>query len=1147
MTRQIGQILPWVRRIPRWAWIIAATLCTAWLTASTAEYFLDVERYKPELVQALEQSLGLPSQIGHLDLVFFPEPSISVQKIKIGSEKLMASADLLRLRFNWRGLLKRKIEIDQIDISGLECVLPPDWNELRARLSDLRFSPPTASAGTGIGIGLRHIQGRGVRIRRGDSTETLALCRFDVYDPLSDHTVVSFDAQTPFLGDTARTNGSLQIVSDAEEKKVSGTADIRAIDSTRLINNVAIPQGEISARLNVVPSRLSALHAEFTGEISPSDPTAPYANTLPATFSGNVWCVNGVWTFNDLRFVSPAGSAEADVTRYTDGTVACRMARASLSEEGIRTLSAQFPLAVLQPRPSEQTRAEASDLLLSYRSGEQAYVYDGTFRIEGIDWVTKDGGVVFPSTLMYGKIQNNELILENLESSGTRFSGTIMPDWHQETFAIDLSGTVQINPTILHALGAPKSMADLEGIATIEHLTAVVGENMPFTESLYAKGSFSQGALGVTIGETKETLSEIEGTFELTKTHLVFHAKTRTVHFGELAGEGTYEFNKHAGQGTLKGDLAAVDIRTFFSETTARTLTQVFQEYGASEIDIEAHFPPQPGSLGELHVQRRGKPVLSADLRIDRASDTWRLDALELLAEPSAEAFRPFIPAQVTVTGAVPIHVVKRSGVPEFSISANLDSCSFQTPQGIKKNRGIPLSTILKGDISDEQGWKVNTLEVRGWNTSAQGKIANGRIVFEPFDVDIADFRSAIPETFQLGGKARVSLETNPLQVTLAFTSLRAVLSGRSQLECPSGILQYDSTGTFRIEDAELRATDVDCRLRIEGTATHWKGTLQGKTLRAETASTLWQDIVQSWQDSAEPPPDKSQKSTGSLFVDLDHFFYRRGRFDDVHAEILVEPSLIDIRNIKARPYSGSVTGSIDITRPATNEVRQVRLDLQVEGAPARIIDEIAFLEPRSFTGTFNGAILLGFPVVSDANPLNGATGMIEFDAQNGSYGKLGMTTRLLSALRATEIFRLRIPSFRDEGLVYDTSAGTAEFRNGVMTLHTFEAKNSSFQLTAGGTIDFPRNRTDLVAEVALLGAVTGPMESVGLRGTAQTIRNYSSLRFTVTGPPTEPVVRPTTGPVVNKVIDTVRSSERTLRGVLQDTAREALRGIFGR
>ncbi|MFO7976766.1 MAG: AsmA-like C-terminal region-containing protein, partial [Candidatus Hydrogenedentota bacterium] len=211
------------------------------------------------------------------------------------------------------------------------------------------------------------------------------------------------------------------------------------------------------------------------------------------------------------------------------------------------------------------------------------------------------------------------------------------------------------------------------------------------------------------------------------------------------------------------------------------------------------------------------------------------------------------------------------------------------------------------------------------------------------------------------------------------------------------------------------------------------------------------------------------------------------------------------------------------------------------------------FSTPRGLKGLTTGTVDITAPFGGGVNPTNGATGNIEFVSRDGTLGSMGIATKILTVLRTTEIIRLRMPPTKDEGIAFDTCAGTATLESGFMTLDEFSLLSPTLAMAAEGTIDFPRDSTDMYVDVHFLQMATQVLDIVKLGQIADQIRKQASYRLHVTGPPTDPKIsvqglttgQGITGPVTDTAKDAAKTGQEAVVDVIKGSA-DLLRGILG-
>lgn len=219
--------------------------------------------------------------------------------------------------------------------------------------------------------------------------------------------------------------------------------------------------------------------------------------------------------------------------------------------------------------------------------------------------------------------------------------------------------------------------------------------------------------------------------------------------------------------------------------------------------------------------------------------------------------------------------------------------------------------------------------------------------------------------------------------------------------------------------------------------------------------------------------------------------------------------------------------------------------DLTLNQANAKIIDDIAFEKPRNIAGAFTGTVNLTVPLAEGVPPTHGADGLIQLEGADGTFGQLGIATKLLTVLRATEVVQLRLPSLKDKGLAFDTCAIDVTLTNGLLEVQTMNMRNPTMSVVADGNINFAKDETNLTFRVSLLGAVTGLMEVVGLGEAAKEVRESAGFVLAATGPIESPKVSVTQSPAAGAIKGTVKGGA-AVGEALTEKAGEAIKGLLG-
>lgn len=111
-------------KIPRWAKILGILLVIVILIGLALPYLLDVERYKPQIIAAIEKETGRKATIGTMRARFIPSVGFTIENVVLGSpasfgDNPLLSVEKIKGSLAWGPLLRREFQL-----SGIELVRP---------------------------------------------------------------------------------------------------------------------------------------------------------------------------------------------------------------------------------------------------------------------------------------------------------------------------------------------------------------------------------------------------------------------------------------------------------------------------------------------------------------------------------------------------------------------------------------------------------------------------------------------------------------------------------------------------------------------------------------------------------------------------------------------------------------------------------------------------------------------------------------------------------------------------------------------------------------------------------------------------------------------------------------------------------------
>jgi len=132
-----------MKKIPRWAFWTLGIVGVLVVVALILPYFLDVDRYRPQIISLVEKETGRKLTIGKIRARLFPRVALVVEEIALGhpagfAEGNFLSAEAVRANLAWGPLFRREFQLSSIEIISPKLALLEDD---RGRTS-YDFTPP---------------------------------------------------------------------------------------------------------------------------------------------------------------------------------------------------------------------------------------------------------------------------------------------------------------------------------------------------------------------------------------------------------------------------------------------------------------------------------------------------------------------------------------------------------------------------------------------------------------------------------------------------------------------------------------------------------------------------------------------------------------------------------------------------------------------------------------------------------------------------------------------------------------------------------------------------------------------------------------------------------------------------------------------
>jgi len=710
--------------------------------------------------------------------------------------------------------------------------------------------------------------------------------------------------------------------------------------------------------------------------------------------------------------------------------------------------------------------------------------------------------------------------------------GTVKPDWAGNRYAVELRGSVQLEHPQVTALLPTGMVEDLRGAVAVDRLSGTFEPGKGLPADLVAEGSLKEIQASLTTSAYADRFTSGAGHFTARPEAIEVDVRAESAKLGPVACAGAYTFASRMWHGSVSCDVARAAAAVLTSPAQQAWAAPALEAYRDAAFDVDLGLSPPPVERVTVKAARRGSPKLDASVEFLLRQGQWGLGAVDATGEIPAGVATALLRPAIQAAGTATVGFRRAAGEPTFLVQADLAACSIGLGPYLRKRLGDPLSIQVDGRATPGRGWKPGAVSVAYGGMTVPLVIEGDRFLAKDLDLDLRRLTGLLPEGAAAQGRLRGLVATNPRALDLQFDQAAFALSPELAIDAITGDLAY-ADGQWTCRDLALRGANSDFRVTgalLEG---QWRGRLSGKQVDLNALQAMMKAIPSAPKQEEDVTASGFQPPeglTGELDVEVGTLFFRRGRLDQVQAHVSADRQAIRVRDLRCRPYTGAATGWVELTELWPPPGGRMRFDLELDSVDARILDEIVFTDPRHFRGTLSGRAQFDVPMGDTKQTLAGATGRAVFAAEKGSFGKLGFTTKLLTVLRATEVFRLRAPSLKDEGLTYDTCHGSLSMQDGFMTLEGVRLARPSYTMEGAGTIDFPHDATTVDVRVTFLEGMRGIMQHVPVLGEAAA--KVTGLMLTVRGSPYDPVIR---GQRMQRTGEQVNQTEEATVEIIQD------------
>lgn len=1225
----------------RWRYGIAAAVLAVVTIAgvNAVNRIVDIERYRPKIVEALAHATGMPVTFGRIGVRFLPTPGIKIRDLAIGSGDCHLLIRRASASLRLASLAQRRIAISQVTLSDVSVVLPKDLAALRGLV------PPSGTPGATSSLespqfDIDGLYIHGGEIRHGEGGPLLAT--FDgVARTLTAETIpVRITAQIPAWGTDTRFVAE-GVVAPSQGPAIQGSISLRGLALAALASRpelgTAVADASVALHVSGMQRTVAELACSITG--------APHA-ALNGSLSATAWWQDGALTVNDIQWASTGIAVAGDLTWNPPRQVACRVAKADADASALAALAALWHNDTYRVRPRKNAALAIREVMAGMNPDGEMRLAQGTFTLNGIDCLSADGHRLLAGVHTQISVEEGVVHINELAAEGLTLTGIVHPDWHTRSLAVEGGGSITLAPTWLTLVPAAAPIKDLKGECIIDKASATIVPGQGFPRDLAAavtlKGVGATillpgSAEPLTIREMKGGLAFADGTITFdtieaegmavsgtvrpvdgsialdvsgnvaldraplgliapkdlltnwggmltverckatlsgkgvpadldvaagiedgrvtlslpgyvdTLSSVTAHVKAGTraikadvevssAQAGTFSLQGGYEAKTGKAKAALSIDATNNSLPFLKSVEARQTWLPIVHSLGVSTLQIETRWPPPEKKGLHVTVVREGEPPCNAAFTFVQQDGKWKLGEWQSSLTLPLDIVQPLMPKAIEAEGSVVLNARRSAGDSSVALEGDFTDVDAVVGDYLYKKRGDPLAVESVLDPKTG-GIGLNAVHIRYGGLDVPVRLQDGGAYVDNADIDLASVAGLLPKQGGAHGHVRGSFGSKPLAATLELDGVGAFIAPEMGIDKVSGKVSVHGTRVV-LQEVRAQGLDSDCTFNAELIDGVFHGRAGGSRLNVNKI-VYFVDHLKDYRKNPEPEnkdaPWHASPFECELQVTLDTLIYRKGAAQHVTGDFSVHQEVVRATHLVATPYTGRLTGTLEIDPSKNRDPGRVVLDFETQDADLRFVDETVFDKPRGLAGTVTGKVAMSILTGTDADAIEGTNGGFQLDAQRGSLGEVGFANQLRNLLKTTTLVRLRLPEYGKDSLGFDQCHANVIMKDGVWTLQEAEMRNPYLAMTADGTIDFPRQDTDIRLRINFLESVTGLLARVPLLGEAiSKVGGMTGLDLQVYDSPYDMKVRlrPTqrlenAGKKAGEVVDSITKSLR--------------------
>jgi hypothetical protein len=694
-----------------------------------------------------------------------------------------------------------------------------------------------------------------------------------------------------------------------------------------------------------------------------------------------------------------------------------------------------------------------------------------------------------------GVFKDGALHITRLAGQHTTFSGTLTPDESLQRWTVASAFTSDLSSPVWEFI-QPESVTFQAGKLDCTRLEGVFVRGQKKPEALQVEATAKDVKLMLNTGGSKDAVRLESLAFKSTVDELNFDTSGNSEMLGQFSARGAYTIASGAVHSQVRMGLAEA---SFIPEAWRGGVTGILLK-SLSDVPFALSYG---GSGNRLELSSEAPLSLQGTLDFATGAKAKAPIGLALSATVPAVWLAPYLSAAAEPAGAIKVDIGIDAANGKIFGRADLTEAVLGWSL-LQKKAGYPMGLSAAGDWT-AGGARISSGQFEAGGERVEFTVKSGAFDVDKFSAGLAAFAPLLPEGGTLGGRVGGSYAGATGALSLNFDGVTAQIApDLLALRLNGAVIRQG--GAWKADKLDWAIGASQGSLQVSGGGGRWQGEVHAARIHASELKQGYAD----WIARTGAPRDDHAlpwNFSGDFPVTTDALLWAEATLQNVRCVARFTPGAVQLEELVMSHGPGQLSGVGGYRSAREGNPAVISTDLTVNGVDAVLLEGLFLEKARGLAGPMNGRVALSIPIVPESvSVMHHISGEINFEGKDGTLGKAGLASKLLAALRTTDILRLRIPQLKDKGLSFKTISGRVAIEHGVFRLDPFNLADSAYVLAGKATFDYPKDTAEGGGEIQVLEGVTGMARKIPILGdAANLVSKVFGVPIKVSGTAKEP------------------------------------------